>query len=107
MSTQLTAPQRAVKHPAEGRWYEFSYAKIIGEGVTILQTGTPQITDVPGLVFDTANLIIEDQSVFVYVTEGVAGETYHPLCLADTTKDGISVYEEKVAQRGTIIVSED
>ncbi len=108
MTTQITAPQKGPKHPSEGIWYEFSFAKVFKRGdEVVLQGSTVTITpDVVGLTFDEGNIVIEEKSVFVYVTGGAAGTTYRPLCEVDSTVDGLAVYEHR-AQRGTIIVSED
>ena len=107
MTTAITAPEVAVKHPEEEEWYEFSFRRVFGEdsGITIWQNGNIELTCTPlGLSMDLGNLIIEGQSLFVYIMGGVEIQDpnvpgkllpYEVLCSVDSTKDGMTKYSRR------------
>lgn len=114
MTTAITAPQIAVKHPDEEVWYEFSFARIFKfEDEEIWTNGEIEITCDPlGLTFNAAEAIIEDKSLFIKVSGGVSltdpntGRLlpYNLSCGIDSTRDGFTKFSRRV-QIGRIKVS--
>ena len=97
MTSAITSPEIATKHPSEETWFQFNYEPILGEGETMLDTGLIAIyADKVGLTFAQEQAVIEPTRVSIFVHEGVDGVKYNLTCEADTTLDGITKFQRRV-----------